>query len=84
MGGQSMTSLFGATGTWLSTEFPAKVAELPATVVASGQKVMQGGVITKAAKVDDSVKGQFFRVTLKNQAGVEKTGNIKQTGEIIN
>ncbi len=83
MGGQTMTALFGSTGTWMNTEFAAVVADLPAAVVASGQKVMQGGVITKAFKVDDSVKGQYFRVTLKNQAGVEKTGNIKQSGEII-
>lgn len=83
MGGQTMTAVFGSTGNWMNTEFATAVADLPAAVVASAQKVQQGGVITKAYKVDDSVKGQYFRVTLKNQVGVVKTGNIKQTGEII-
>ncbi len=83
MGGQVMKGLFASTGTWMNTEFSVAASSLPAAVVASGQKVLNGGVIIGSFKVDDAIQGQYFRVVLKAANGVEKTGKIKASGEIL-
>jgi hypothetical protein len=78
-GGEKITANFAKDGTWLETEKPVKISELPGAVSEAINVTYQGWTITAVDKTESLEHGTMYEADLKKRLGKKEVA-FKEDG----